>query len=64
MRLFSKLGLTLFATSSLVLTGCQPFVQKPANNSQQVEAENQLFLLFNKWGGMVNKKEVNLKEDD
>ncbi len=43
MRLFSKLGLTLFATSSLVLTGCQDFfVQKPANISQQVEAENQL----------------------
>ncbi|MCO8054479.1 lipoprotein insertase outer membrane protein LolB [Acinetobacter towneri] len=44
MRLFSKLGLTLFTTSSLVLTGCQPFVQKPANISQQVEAENQFNL--------------------
>ena len=44
MRLFSKLGLTLFATSSLVLTGCQTFVQKPANHSQQVEAENQFNL--------------------
>ena len=44
MRLFSKLGLTLFATSSLMLTGCQPFVQKPANISQQVEAENQFNL--------------------
>ena len=44
MRLFSKLGLTLFATSSLILTGCQPFVQKPTNHSQQVEAENQFNL--------------------
>ena len=44
MRLFSKLGLTLFATSSLVLTGCQPFVQNPDNTSQQVEAENQVNL--------------------
>ena len=44
MRLFSKLGLTLFFFSILVLTGCQPFVQKPANISQQVEAENQFNL--------------------
>lgn len=44
MRLFSKLGLTLFVSSSLLITGCQPFVQKPANVSQQVEAENQFNL--------------------
>ena len=44
MRLFSKLGLTLFVSTSLFITGCQPFVQKPANASQQVEAENQFNL--------------------
>ena len=44
MRLFSKLGLTLFVSTSLFITGCQPFVQKPANVSQQVEAENQFNL--------------------
>ena len=44
MRLFSKLGLTLFFTSILVMTGWQPFVHKLANTSQQVEAENQFNL--------------------
>ena len=44
MRLFSKLGLTLFVSSSLLITGCQPFVQSPAHVSQQVEAENQFNL--------------------
>ncbi|MDM1485743.1 lipoprotein insertase outer membrane protein LolB [Acinetobacter towneri] len=44
MRLFSKLGLTLFVSTSLFITGCQPFVQPPAHVSQQVEAENQFNL--------------------
>ncbi|WP_180169158.1 lipoprotein insertase outer membrane protein LolB [Acinetobacter sp. YH12021] len=44
MRLFSKLGLTLFVSTSLFITGCQPFVQSPAHVSQQVEAENQFNL--------------------
>ena len=44
MRLFSKLGLTLFVSTSLFITGCQPFVQSPAHVSQQVEAENQINL--------------------
>ncbi|TCB52598.1 outer membrane lipoprotein LolB [Acinetobacter sp. ANC 4779] len=50
MRIFSKFSLTLIATSTLVLTGCQQYTQPQAPNVSQIPEATNNFSLQGKIG--------------
>ena len=50
MRIFSKISLTVIATSTLILSGCQPYTQPQSQNIAQIPEAPNSFNLQGKIG--------------